>query len=185
MTIILSPEHGYLHALTLISGIPAVKALRHWGILASLKWPNDIVFMEKKIGGILCEGVYRSDRFFVLCGIGVNTDVSIEKLPENIRPFSTTLKNEVDSMPSNEDFMNYLLQHFDRYYARFRSGSRDVLIREYRGLCTTTYRTVEVKEDHRIIRGKAVDVTSTGSLVVVDDKGNKAEIAEGTLRYLD
>ncbi len=37
-----------------------------------LKWPNDLVFKNKKIGGILVESVNSDSKFFVVIGIGIN-----------------------------------------------------------------------------------------------------------------
>jgi biotin-[acetyl-CoA-carboxylase] ligase BirA-like protein len=40
------------------------------GILALVKWPNDLMLAEKKVGGILCETVRGSSRLII--GIGLN-----------------------------------------------------------------------------------------------------------------
>lgn len=57
----------------LIAPLAIVKALEHFAIETTIKWPNDILFHEKKIAGILIEKVYEGDT--TLCeiiGIGVN-----------------------------------------------------------------------------------------------------------------
>ena len=37
-----------------------------------LKWPNDLVYKNKKIGGILVESVNSDGKFFVVIGVGIN-----------------------------------------------------------------------------------------------------------------
>src|SRR5256712_5626181 len=85
VSLVVRPEPQYVVTLGLLSGIPVVKALRHFGVFASLKWPNDVVFMEKKIGGILSEGVYPGDAVFAGIGGGVDTGDDLERLPEGVR----------------------------------------------------------------------------------------------------
>lgn len=44
-----------------------------------LKWPNDLVARDAKLGGILCEGQIRGDELRAIVGIGIN-----------VRPFEPT-----------------------------------------------------------------------------------------------
>lgn len=37
-----------------------------------LKWPNDLVFDGRKLGGILCRSFVRDERTLAVCGVGVN-----------------------------------------------------------------------------------------------------------------
>ena len=63
-----------LPALTLALGVGAVRALNARGIAGiSIKWPNDIVLNDNKLGGILCEvqGAGKGHAA-VVAGIGLN-----------------------------------------------------------------------------------------------------------------
>ena len=63
-----------LPALTLAIGIWVVRTLEGLGIDgAMLKWPNDIVAKERKLGGILTE-IRGNDGASVVVGIGLNVD---------------------------------------------------------------------------------------------------------------
>ncbi len=104
-SIVLKPDPGHVQLLNLVSGMPVVKALRHWSVLATLKWPNDVVFRTKKIGGVLCEGVHRRDEFYVVAGIGVNTNVAIDRLPEAVRTTATSVLAETGIEVSNEELL--------------------------------------------------------------------------------
>lgn len=37
-----------------------------------IKWPNDLYGSKLKIGGILCQSVYRDQAFHVVIGAGIN-----------------------------------------------------------------------------------------------------------------
>jgi BirA family biotin operon repressor/biotin-[acetyl-CoA-carboxylase] ligase len=54
--------------LSIRAGLAVVRALCGFGIDARLKWPNDVLVEEKKIGGILVDGV--GD--LALVGVGIN-----------------------------------------------------------------------------------------------------------------
>jgi BirA family biotin operon repressor/biotin-[acetyl-CoA-carboxylase] ligase len=71
-----------LPALTLALGVGAVRALGHRGISgARLKWPNDIVFDDNKLGGILCElKTVSGGETSIVAGIGLNV-----KLPPELK----------------------------------------------------------------------------------------------------
>lgn len=183
LSVILQPEPSHVQALGLLSGMPVVKALRHFGVLGYLKWPNDVTFQERKIGGVLSEGVYRDSDFYAVVGIGVNTNIPKERFPEEFRDRATSIKAELPMFVTNEEFLDYFLPSYDDMYSRYKSRSRDWLIREYRGLCRTLKRQVEVDTGKGRVRGIAYDITPTGALVVMDGEGRKTEVADGTVSY--
>lgn len=182
-SIVLKPEAKHVQMLHLLSGMPVVKALRHWSVLANLKWPNDVVFRDRKIGGILCEGVHRRDAFWVVAGIGVNTNVPLDRLPEDVRSTATSLKAETGVEVSNEEFLEYMLKEYDKVYRGHKSGARDVLAREYMALCSTIRRDVEVATPQGAVHGRAAEVTPLGALVVIDPSGRRVEVLDGTVTY--
>ncbi len=75
-------------------GMALARALeRATGAAIGLKWPNDIVLQDRKVGGILCEGAlsFAGDGFIV-AGIGVNVRQAPADWPEAVRPLATSLE---------------------------------------------------------------------------------------------
>ncbi len=184
VSILLRPKETNAQILGLLTGMPLVKALRHFGVFAGLKWPNDAVFQDRKIAGILSEGVYRQDTFHVIVGVGVNTNVDLDRLPPEVQSRATTLKREVSLFVANEEFLDYFLEQMDDVYSRYRSTPVPLMIKEYRGACGTIGRNVAVTAAKGKITGKAFDISPTGALLVLDDTGNRHEIADGTVEYV-
>jgi len=184
VSLVLRPKEAHAQVLGLLMGMPVTKALRHFGVFATLKWPNDAVFQGRKMAGILSEGVYRKDVYHVIVGIGVNTNVDLERLPPDIRERATSLKREVPLFVSNEEFLDYLLDQADDLYSRYRNTPISLLLREYRGQCGTIGKRVSVETAKGKVVGKAVDVTSTGALLVLDEAGIRREVVDGTVEYL-
>jgi len=176
-------RHGRAWASPLI-GMPVVKALRHFGVFAGLKYPNDAVYQDRKIAGILSEGVYRHDVYHVIVGIGVNTNVDLDKLPVEVQAKATTLKREVNLFVANEEFLDYLLNQVDDLYSRYRNTRIEFLLKDYRGQCTTIGKRVSAVIGKDRMVGKAYDIATNGALVIADDKGGKHDFFEGTLEIL-
>ncbi|MHA1552012.1 MAG: biotin--[acetyl-CoA-carboxylase] ligase [Candidatus Heimdallarchaeaceae archaeon] len=63
------------------------------GLEIKTKWPNDIYFRNKKLGGILIEYL-SGDKLFLLIGIGVNLFSNIEDIEEEYRNASISLQFE-------------------------------------------------------------------------------------------
>jgi BirA family biotin operon repressor/biotin-[acetyl-CoA-carboxylase] ligase len=62
-----------LSGLSLVTGIALARALRTLGVLeVGLKWPNDLWWRERKLGGILLESGGSAEQFYVVAGIGLN-----------------------------------------------------------------------------------------------------------------
>ena len=65
--------------LTLAVGVAVMEVLKDvYSCDLEIKWPNDILLDGKKVCGILCEKVGES----FVCGVGVNTNVSIKEIQE-------------------------------------------------------------------------------------------------------
>lgn len=54
-------------------GLAVAEAIVSLGPQVMLKWPNDIMLQDKKLGGVLCEARWAGDRLqWVIVGIGIN-----------------------------------------------------------------------------------------------------------------
>jgi BirA family transcriptional regulator, biotin operon repressor / biotin---[acetyl-CoA-carboxylase] ligase len=184
LSVILRPKEVHAPILGLLAGMPLTKALRHFGIFAILKWPNDALFQDRKIAGILSEGVYRREAYHVILGIGVNTNVDVDDLPPDVRARATSLKREGGLFVANEDFLEYFLDQLDDLYSRYRNTPVRLMMKEYRGACATIGRRVSVDTGKGKIVGKAFDLTPAGALLVIDDQGVRHEIVDGTVAHI-
>jgi BirA family biotin operon repressor/biotin-[acetyl-CoA-carboxylase] ligase len=62
-----------LSALSLVAGVASAQALESQGARGvQLKWPNDLLFDGRKLGGILVETFRRENRTAAVVGIGLN-----------------------------------------------------------------------------------------------------------------
>lgn len=84
LSIILKPyiSPSKLPMITLLSAIAVVRTMRGLTKLDALvKWPNDIVIMGKKVGGILCEAANN----IIIVGIGINLNTNLSLFPPSLK----------------------------------------------------------------------------------------------------
>jgi BirA family biotin operon repressor/biotin-[acetyl-CoA-carboxylase] ligase len=79
-----------LPATTAVAAADAIEA--HHAVKIGLKWPNDLVLADRKLGGILVESASRGDRLeWAVVGVGINVHTRLEEFPEGLRGRATSL----------------------------------------------------------------------------------------------
>ena len=71
--------------LAAVCGLAVLKTLERQGLATEigLKWPNDLVARERKLGGILVEAARdNKGQPFAVCGIGVNVNYTPQEVPD-------------------------------------------------------------------------------------------------------
>ena len=109
-----------------------------------LKWPNDLILDDRKLGGILAE--IRGER--ALVGIGINLSWA---------PEGAAMLGE-----DREALLNRLLP----LVARWARASSEAIIQRWRELSWTLGQQVRVEIGGEVIEGLAEDVAEDGALLV-------------------
>lgn len=175
-----------LSKITLVAGIAVTNALRGIGVDARIKWPNDVLVNGKKICGILTEVSAEIGKVdYVVLGIGVNVNVKLSGLKDEIRRNSTSIANETGKPIDRTSFLASLLYELEQQYIRFKTRQFAEIVDEWINLSDTIGRNVKVMTPTMIFEGKAVGITEKGALVVLDNNNKKHEIIAGNCRYSD
>ncbi len=83
-------------------------------IQLEIKKPNDIVYHNKKIGGILTETKLISETVkYLVIGIGLNT--SKEQFSEDIKDIATSIKKEFGVEVNRKEFIVEFCNRFEKY----------------------------------------------------------------------
>ncbi len=137
-------------------------------LAVSVKWPNDLLINEKKIGGILCEQTTTPDRTMaVVIGIGLNINAALDNFPEDLRSGATTIAAEggrpFDRVPILADLFIRLEQRMDRLFLDGPAG----MVEEFTQRCSTLGKTVRVTlEEQGIVQGVAESIGPDGCLLL-------------------
>lgn len=86
-----------------------------YGYKLGIKEPNDIVYNNKKIGGILTETITEGEVSKKLL-IGVGLNVNQEIFPGTLSEIASSLKNEFGKELSREDIISEFFNVFEREY---------------------------------------------------------------------
>lgn len=121
------------HLVPLAAGLAASDAvLESAGVVTGLKWPNDIVFGGRKLGGILSEGVTgAAGGAFVVVGIGLNVGQGEADLPVELRAAATSIKLAGGRNADVEAVFASLCRALDRWYNVLARGGKEAVIREF------------------------------------------------------
>lgn len=132
-------------------------------IHVGIKWPNDLIYKEKKIAGFLIEGEIMLDkaRVYIGLGVNVNNDPPLET--------STSLKEIIGKLTPR----NSLISFIAGYLAKVEDYVKDLraVQTEYLDLLETLGRRVVVKVPGGEIVGRVRSITETGELVLETDTG--------------
>ena len=172
--------------LTLLAAVAAASALTDAGAPEVLiKWPNDLLIREKKVGGILTE--IRADPESVTCaviGIGINVNIASKSFPPEISEAATSLMIETGIRFDRNELLLALLRSFDHWYRIFRSSGRYPILDEWRRRSATLGRNVVAAFDSGEIRGVAEDIDDSGMLVLRLPDNTKRLVAAGDIQHL-
>ena len=141
MSILLKPriEPSEVTLITIMSAVACATAIRKTtGLKVTIKWPNDLIVSDKKIGGILTELKLKDKRIsHAVVGIGINVNSGRDQLPEDIRETATSVKIENGSTVSREELIPAILNEIDRWYTILKDGGKHMLLEEWKGLSST------------------------------------------------
>lgn len=185
VSILLRPKYlRALQLLSLVSGLSVVKALSKMLSISDvkLKWPNDVLYDEKKLAGILVEGSVEADEVhYVIVGIGINVNNDVPKEIENLAiSLKAMLGHEIPRVP----LLRSLIKEFDTLYDELITGNTGKIINEWTRYSSTIGRKVKVITYGEVIEGIAKGLRSDGSLIVVDDYGKKRIVYAGDVIHL-
>lgn len=96
--------------LTLRSALAVRKALSEY-IEAKIRWPNDIVYKDMKITGILIEAITNENSTTAFIGIGVDTNV--REIPSEIK--ATSLFRELNKEVNNDIILEKIIEEIKTY----------------------------------------------------------------------
>lgn len=165
--------------ITLAVGIGVCKAIRNYtGVDARIKWPNDVIIGSKKICGILTEMTAEADKIdYAVVGIGIN--VNIESFPEDIKHKATSLFIEIGKSVDRIELFKNVLFEVEKYIDSYLLNLDTEILGEYKKLCATLGRNVEVIRGNQRLIGEAVDVGDAGDLIIKTETGEKIFVNSG------
>jgi BirA family transcriptional regulator, biotin operon repressor / biotin---[acetyl-CoA-carboxylase] ligase len=148
---------------------------RMTGLTAAVKWPNDILVDGKKLSGMLSEMEAEAEMVsFVTVGIGIN----VNNDPTEYEPNACSLKQLLGKPVSRKEILARFLDELQAYI----DGVDDNLektINEWKELTCTLGRRVSVITPLETSTGLALDIDSSGALILELPDGSHKKVLYG------
>lgn len=158
-----------LQGLSLVVGMAVQTALTSLGAREiCLKWPNDLVYHGRKLGGILLEIRQEADLCHVVMGIGINIDLATQEALSLDRPtvdLAEIMGEAVAKKTLCTALLNQLSQDIDQFMAQ---GFESFIVRWNEADYYLGER-VSVEQGEHHMRGVSRGVDSTGALLLLKE----------------
>ena len=170
-----------LPQITLTTAVAVVRAVRRVaGVAPGIKWPNDLLFNGKKLGGILTEMETESDRIrYVVVGLGLN--VNNPGFPPELAATATSLTLTAGGTFSRVNLLKAWLEEFEELYGRFLNQGFSEILEEWKCSTVTLGRAVTVRQGSREISGQALDIAPDGALLLRTASGETVRVTSGEI----
>jgi BirA family biotin operon repressor/biotin-[acetyl-CoA-carboxylase] ligase len=138
-------------------------------IQLKIKWPNDLIYDNKKVCGILIESqIQNNEKAKVVVGIGIN--VNQTNFPDEIKERTTSLKLLLNKEIKREILLSKILFFFFEHLNSV-SGNFERIYQDYKNKCTGISQKVSVVLSDKIYTGILNDINKNGELeLLVGDK---------------
>ena len=158
--------------LTIMAAVATARALQEaFQTPTLIRWPNDILVRDRKIGGVLVEARTLKGRPAFVLGVGLNTGLASDDFPEDLRRTATSLAIETGRPVDRALCARALLRSLDRWYAVLRNGEYDVITEEWRRLSSTLGRRVVLADSEKDYLGRVLDLSLEDGLILCLDRG--------------
>lgn len=187
-SLILAPARpaAEIPQLSLVTGLAAAQAIHELtGLFPAIRWPNDLLLNDRKVGGILVEttaegGRQRAEgRHIVIVGVGINVKTPQEDLPDTATSLASAGTIDCDADTLAAALCRALAAWYDAWSRRGFAPIREAL----RPWISVFGHPVQITTGSDQTQGTATDLDESGRLLVRLDSGviRPFEMGEVTL----
>ena len=169
MSILINPnclieESLKITILTSVAVLSAIKSV--YNLDVKLKWVNDIILNDLKVGGILCESQINLNNNIIdnmIVGIGIN--VKEFEFPPSLKNIATSIENNTNIKISRNELISEIINFFDLYFIDNKN-----YLNLYKENSYVLGKDITVIQNDRQFFAKAIDIDDNGSLIVQEQE---------------
>jgi len=174
-----APARG-ASGLAVWAGLLAAVVLREeFGLPVDLKWPNDLVVGDRKLGGLLLDAARTPGGPRLVVGLGLNLGVTGATLPPELRGRATSFRMERGRHPLPGVVAGALLARFDAELPGFRADGWGPWRRRFEACDALRGRRVTIATARGELIGRAAGIDDTGALLMRGRDGRVMRVAAG------
>jgi BirA family transcriptional regulator, biotin operon repressor / biotin---[acetyl-CoA-carboxylase] ligase len=162
----LEPSHQfYLNMAVGLAVTDAIQAVS--GLIAMVKWPNDVLIEDKKVCGILIENQIHGQKLSqTIVGIGLNVNQKNFEWPQ-----ASSLSLSVGRYFNRAEVLEKLLEKLDSRYLALKAGDWPSLSRNYHERLYRRRAEHEFESGGEIFSGSIEGVDEVGRLRIKTNRG--------------
>ncbi|MEB3058606.1 biotin--[acetyl-CoA-carboxylase] ligase [Parvimonas sp. D9] len=169
MSILINPnclieESLKITILTSVAVLSAIKSV--YNLDVKLKWVNDIILNDLKVGGILCESQINLNNNIIdnmIVGIGIN--VKEFDFPPSLKNIATSIENNTNIKISRNELISEIINFFDLYFIDNKN-----YLDLYKENSYVLGKDITVIQNDRQFFAKAIDIEDNGALIVQEQE---------------
>jgi BirA family biotin operon repressor/biotin-[acetyl-CoA-carboxylase] ligase len=164
-----------------LAGISAALAIEEKiGLKPTFKWPNDLLFNEKKFCGILSEVEFIERKVnFIILGIGINIDQKLSDFDSALKNSATSLRLESKIKIDRVALLAEILNVFERYYYFANEYGFETITTLWKKRCPRLGQQIEIIQDIHTLTGLFEDLDEDGCLLLRKKEGNLIKVVAG------
>lgn len=150
--------------LTSVAVLSAIKSV--YNLDVKLKWVNDIILNDLKVGGILCESQINLNNNIIdnmIVGIGIN--VKEFDFPPSLKNIATSIENNTNIKISRNELISEIINFFDLYFIDNKN-----YLNLYKENSYVLGKDITVIQNDRQFFAKAIDIEDNGALIVQEQE---------------
>lgn len=164
--------------VTMAVGLAVAEAITSTtGVPVDLRWPNDVLILDRKLCGILIQ----HHQTALVCGIGINVNQS--HFSEELAPIATSLQLASGRTFAREPILIEVLRSMDRHLDILTNQGTDAILKLFTAASSyVSGRRVVVDQGGQLLRGTTAGLDSSGFLILRHDDGSQTIILAGGVR---
>ena len=176
-----APEKGHVTRVVGLAALAIVETLRARGLVAQIKWPNDVLLAGRKVAGILVEAVWSGEAVDgLVLGIGLNVLKGAAPPPKMLQFPATSLEEAQGAAGEREKLLLHILTEI--IAIRPRLATRSFLTSWEQALAYLGEQVYVEEGDGSTITGRLLGLESDGSLRLSTHEGRSVTVRFGDVR---
>lgn len=148
-----------------------------------IKWPNDIYYGDKKLGGILIENLIQGTQLKnAIIGIGLN--INQESFPDDVGN-AISLKQILHKDYDLRMLLSDICSHIEAWYLKLRASKTETIRIAYLDRLYWLNQQKMFKSNKGIFAGVITNIRSNGLLVIANDEGRELEFSLKEIEFLN
>lgn len=179
---VLHPGAKNTLGVTIYSGLAVARGLnRLGGSRVEIKWPNDLFFQGKKLGGILTEQLFIDGKAVVVVGIGLN--LGLDGVPAEIEQRGVSLFHLTGKKYDSKEILDLLMGEMVSIFDDYRYPLPPEIVEEWNSLSEKQLKEITLFSTQETLRYVSYRLNRQGTIDVVLPDGSARRVDEGEIGY--